>query len=255
MENSLASPISHDWPTPWSPDAFPWLRSLWVAVGAVLVLIVVSALTVVIYLQVTHQGVFALQHPSIGLALGLQLILDVAVIAFLLYMLPRLSKLSLRGLGFTVPTWPQVGIAVLGAVAMLLVVNVLGGAVESLFHVKHQQSVVKLAMSIRSPEMKIAFAIVALIGAPLMEELSFRVFAFNAVRRHWGFWGGAVVSGILFGLAHADKYAFVPLALGGMILCTVYYRTRNAWMSMITHALFNSVTIFALFLDPSLLKQ
>ncbi len=225
------------------------------AAGVVLVLIVVTVLSVVVYLQITHQSVFAIPPPSIGQALGLQLIIDAGVIAFLLYALPRLSRLSLRGLGFTAPAWWQVGVAVLGALAMILVVNVLGGAIETLFHVKHEQSVVKLALSIRSPALKATFAIVALIGAPLMEELSFRVFAFNAVRRHWGFWGGALVSGLFFGLAHWDQYAFVPLALGGIILCVVYYRTRNAWMSMITHALFNSVTIFAIFLNPALLKQ
>jgi hypothetical protein len=255
VENSSASPTSPDWPTHWLPDAFSWWRSIAVAIGLLLLILVVSAIVVGIYLRSTGAGPLSLTHPTLGLALGLQIILDIAIVVFLVLILPRLARLSLRDLGFTVPTWRQVGIAVLGAIAMVLVVNLLGSAIESFFHVKHQQDVIKIALSINKSGMKAVFAVVALVGAPLMEEFSFRIFIFNAVRRHWGFWGGAIVSAIVFGLAHADPYAFVPLAIGGIILCTVYYKTRNAWTSMITHALFNSVTIVALFVDPALLKQ
>ncbi|MGZ3531010.1 MAG: CPBP family intramembrane glutamic endopeptidase [Vulcanimicrobiaceae bacterium] len=255
MENTSVSPTSQDSLTNWAPDAFPWGLSILAVIGLLGVVVLVSVISAFIYLAMTHTSPMVLTHPSLGLALGLQLVLDVAIVAFLLLVLPALGKTSLRGLGFTVPTWQQVGFAVLGAMAMIILVNVLGSLIESLFHVKHQQDVVRMALSIKTIGMKILFAIVALVGAPLTEELTFRVFVFNAVRRHWGFWGGAIVSGIFFGLAHLDKYAFVPLALGGIILCYVYYRTRNAWASMITHLIFNSVTIVALFVNPSLLKQ
>ncbi len=49
-----------------------------------------------------------------------------------------------------------------------------------------------------------------------------------------------MLSGVLFGIAHGDLYAALPLALGGIVLCAVYYRTRNAFASMISHALFNA---------------
>ena len=51
-------------------------------------------------------------------------------------------------------------------------------------------------------------------------------------------------------MAHGDLYAMIPLALGGMVLCAVYYRTRNAWMSMLSHALFNTLSIVALLFGP-----
>jgi membrane protease YdiL (CAAX protease family) len=63
---------------------------------------------------------------------------------------------------------------------------------------------------------------------------------------------GAVVSGLLFGIAHGDPFEVMPLAFGGMVLCGVYYITRNAYASMISHALFNSISIFALLFAPQL---
>jgi membrane protease YdiL (CAAX protease family) len=40
------------------------------------------------------------------------------------------------------------------------------------------------------------------------------------------------------------------LALGGIVLCAVYYRTRNIFASMLSHALFNALSIVALLLMP-----
>jgi membrane protease YdiL (CAAX protease family) len=52
-------------------------------------------------------------------------------------------------------------------------------------------------------------------------------------------------------MAHGDLYAAVPLALGGIILCFVYYRTRNAWASVVTHGTFNSLSVLAILFAPS----
>ncbi|MBV9149448.1 MAG: CPBP family intramembrane metalloprotease, partial [Candidatus Eremiobacteraeota bacterium] len=60
----------------------------------------------------------------------------------------------------------------------------------------------------------------------------------------------AVVSGALFAVAHQDPFLMIPLAAGGIILCYVYVRTGNAWMSMITHACFNGFTLAVLFIAP-----
>ena len=45
---------------------------------------------------------------------------------------------------------------------------------------------------------------------------------------------------------HGDVYAALPLALGGIVLCGVYYLSRNAYASMISHALFNGLSIVLL---------
>ena len=69
---------------------------------------------------------------------------------------------------------------------------------------------------------------------------------------HGGFWPAAIASGVLFGALHTDVYAFLPLALAGVVLAGVYYRTRNAFTSMITHGLFNAVPLVLLAFFPKL---
>ena len=136
---------------------------------------------------------------------------------------------------------------------MVVVVEGLASIIQALSHQQHEQSVVELFKHVRGTNVMWLFAFFAIVLAPFMEETIFRIFVFNAARR-WsgGFWRGAIVSGVLFGSAHMDLWVLVPLALGGIILCYVYYRTRNAFCSMITHGLFNALTVFALIYAPQL---
>jgi len=153
-----------------------------------------------------------------------------------------------------VPDGRTIGIALIGAVAMAIVAN--GGAslIDYFLHSTHEQGVVELFKGLRDPAVFTAFVVFAVVFQPFIEETIFRVFFFNFGLRFGGFWAGAILSGVLFGLAHGDLVAAVPLALGAIVLCWVYYRTRNAYASMISHGLFNTFSILALHYAPSLTK-
>jgi uncharacterized protein len=138
---------------------------------------------------------------------------------------------------------------------MALVANGLASLIEQFMHVQHQQDVVELFKGLHDRTAIWVFATFAILFVPFAEETFFRVFFFNLGMRYGGFWTGAIVSGVLFGMAHGDVYAAVPLALGGMILCYVYYRTKNAWASMISHGIFNALSIGALLFAPSWLTS
>jgi hypothetical protein len=201
----------------------------------------------------TMAGRGASQTELVVPLLVVQLAIEAGAVAVILVALPRISHLSLRELGFTAMKPWQFGIAVAGAILMVLVVE--GGAslYETLSHTKHEQNVVELFKAVKSsPAVTAFFVAFAVVLAPVAEETIFRLFVFNVGLRWGGFWTGSIVSGLLFGAAHADPFVLVPLALGGMILCGVYYRTRCAYASMITHALFNGTTIFALLFAPQL---
>ncbi len=86
----------------------------------------------------------------------------------------------------------------------------------------------------------------------MIEELTFRVFIYNALTRYISVPAAIVVSGVLFGMVHAGSPAqlltvAIPLAIGGMVLAYVYARTRSYWASVTTHALFNSISVVAIF--------
>ena len=249
MNNSISTP-SAAWPTTWPSNSFKAGPTALVIFAALVVgAIVLVAGILWIY---AHPGAGGATVPILP-AIVIQLLLEGAVVALLLAALPRLSGFSLRELGFVTPQLWQVGVALLGAIVMVIVVE--GGAslLQSLLHQKHEQQVIELFKQVRSqPNVLCFFAVFAIVLAPFMEEMIFRVFVFNIGLRYGGFWAGAIVSGIAFGLAHADLFVLVPLALGGMVLSYVYFRTRNAFCSMVTHGCFNALTVFALIYAPQL---
>ncbi len=179
--------------------------------------------------------------------------IDIPVTIVLLLTLPRASQFSLRELGFVAPDPRTMVIILAGIGAAVLAVTVTSSIVDVLTHgAKHPQQVTELFVALKGPFRIATFIFFAAVIAPIAEELVFRVFAFNVVLRYAGFWAGATVSATLFGLAHGLDANTLPLASVGLVLCGVYFLTRNAYASMITHGCFNLVTLIALLAFPKM---
>ncbi len=104
-----------------------------------------------------------------------------------------------------------------------------------------------------------AIFVATAIGAPFFEEIFFRGVILRALASlfgHWGRWVGPglaiVVSGVLFGLAHAESLQLLGLALFGVILGIVSYRTGRLGMNMVAHAAFNGIALVAV-VSPAVL--
>lgn len=91
----------------------------------------------------------------------------------------------------------------------------------------------------------VLFALVAVVMAPLAEELYFRGFLFKGFANSWGWVWGAVVSGVFFSLAHLQLTLFFPLFGLGFALAWVYQRTGSLWTSIALHAVFNGISVLA----------
>lgn len=263
MENDSTSTISPSWPTRWPRGSFPLgtTLALFLALLGIVVLLIIGELAV---LAMEYHGnltqiansqqdqmamLRAIFLPSTIVQVGFEAIAAFVIIAAL----PKITHFSLRELGFRVPTARDIGIALLGFVGMVIVVD--GGAnlISAVSHSQHQEIAVQLFMSMRSNVRLVEeFAIFAVFVQPIAEETIFRVFFFNLGLRYGGFALGAIVSGLLFGAAHFDLYAFLPLALGGVVLCAVYYTSRNAYASMISHGLFNALSTVLIYFAPKL---
>jgi membrane protease YdiL (CAAX protease family) len=85
-------------------------------------------------------------------------------------------------------------------------------------------------------------AIGVVIVAPICEELFFRGFMFAGLRRAWGFFPAAVVSGLIFASAHTQLGLIIPFAVVGFILAFLYQRTRSIFVSMGMHFVFNLIS-------------
>jgi membrane protease YdiL (CAAX protease family) len=102
-------------------------------------------------------------------------------------------------------------------------------------------------------------AAATVIAAPFMEELFFRGLLLKALLRLFtpvatsptrprgiGVVVAVIVDGLLFGLAHGEWVQLAGLALFGMALATVSYRTGRLGMNMVAHASFNLVAILSI---------
>jgi uncharacterized protein len=246
--NDSTSPTSPVWPTRWPKDSFTGVWT-WLLAGFVALLFIGAFVAA---LKLSPVPTVPISPVLFDASILLQFVLEGALVALVLVAMPYLSRFTLPQLGFRALDGKSAGTAVLGAIVMAVVAN--GGAslIDYLAKSKHQQDIVQIFKGLHDPATIALFAVFAVVFAPFAEETFFRVLFFNLGLRYGGFWGGAVLSGALFGIAHGDVYAALPLALGGVVLCAVYYRAKNAFAPMISHALFNAFSIAALLVAPQL---
>src|SRR5579884_1423559 len=190
-------------------------------------------------LAITHANPRAvLSAPLSPVLVELQLIAYVPIVLYGLLVVPLVARRSLRELGLRSPRGSDVAAGIIGAVVMFGVVSLVA-LIQSLFVGEHEQSVVKLFERARSEP-------------ALVEEFVFRGFLFNALLRRMPFLAAALLSGLIFAASHADPYALIPLAFGGAVLATVYYRTGCLFASMITHGLFNGTSLLLILMKDRL---
>jgi membrane protease YdiL (CAAX protease family) len=234
---SLRSPLS---PARWNPDAFPIGATILVALGFVVMLFAGDGLG----LAITHADPRAvLTTPLSPVLVELQLIAYVPIILYGLAAVPWVARRPLADLGLRMPRPSDIGTGILGAVAMFAAVSLVA-AFQTLFVGEHEQAVVKLFEQSHDGPTLLWFVGITVIVAPFVEEFIFRGFLFNALLRRMAFPAAALASGVLFAASHTDPYALLPLTFGGAVLAMVYYRTGSLFASMVTHGLFNGVSLF-----------
>ncbi|MGY6529732.1 MAG: CPBP family intramembrane glutamic endopeptidase [Cyanobacterium sp.] len=98
------------------------------------------------------------------------------------------------------------------------------------------------------------FFVTASVAAPIFEEIIFRGFLLPSLTRYMPVWGAIVLSGFIFAIAHLSLSEILPLATLGILLGVVYSRSRSLLSSIMVHSLWNSGTLFSLFLLGSKLN-
>jgi membrane protease YdiL (CAAX protease family) len=95
-----------------------------------------------------------------------------------------------------------------------------------------------------------ASVVLAVLVAPVAEELYFRGIVFRSLRDRHGFWLGAIVSGLIFGAVHyvpAPWQDFMLLqsimVFTGIALAWIYERRGNLVADIAAHMAFNAVGV------------
>ncbi len=81
---------------------------------------------------------------------------------------------------------------------------------------------------------------------PIVEETVFRGFIFPALSKGNGVVVGAVITSLLFGLAHLQFNVSLYTLILSLILCYMYYRLRSIWPGVVLHMINNYIAFVAL---------
>lgn len=180
----------------------------------------------------------------------LYIALAVLVVGFLVFRNFDLRKtfgLDVRGWSpWLVPAW----------LLVLLPLVYLAQLVSYFLSGPHQapQAVVDFLLNSAGWRERAAVFVIAVVAAPLTEELLFRGCIYGFLRQSVGRLQGMVVSSILFAMIHGHAPSLPGLFLLALGLVLVYERCGSLWAPIGMHAAFNGLTVVAAIFWPELAR-
>ena len=153
----------------------------------------------------------------------------------------RLPKAAGTGLLWLIITYPLI------LAAQALVQRVAGSADDS-------QMIVKYFLEHPDFKHRAAVFFMAVIVAPVAEEIVFRGYIYGVIRRYGGRFPALLTSSLLFAAIHVHLPSMLGLGILAIILCLLYERTGSLWAPITMHACFNATTIAALIFFPEVMR-
>jgi len=89
----------------------------------------------------------------------------------------------------------------------------------------------------------IFFTFMAVVVAPIGEEILFRGILYPSIKQNGYPKVAAIGTAILFGLFHLNLLTFLSLTFVGLALVFIYEKTNNLLAPILAHALFNGVNV------------
>ncbi|MGV3465335.1 MAG: CPBP family intramembrane glutamic endopeptidase [Heyndrickxia sp.] len=91
--------------------------------------------------------------------------------------------------------------------------------------------------------------IVSSIVGPILEEIVFRKIIFGTLNKRFSFFFSAVISSIVFGLAHLEPVHLILYSAMGFTFAFLYYKTKRIIVSIIAHVMMNTIVVIGQILD------
>ena len=231
------------------PDEPPW--PVWTAPAAVAVGLALGIFGTILVQGIGAAGGSSVTNPSPAVTILSAVVFDLGFVAAALYFA------VLRGHGHPADFGFRPVALRLAVTAMLLAALGYYTATAiwaSIFNLHGSDKLPSDFGVDRSTAALVGTAAFVCVIAPMAEEFFFRGFFFGALRR-WriqvagreiGTWVAAVITGILFGLAHtgsASPQYLIPLGFLGFVLCLIRWRTGSLYPCMALHSINNSLAL------------
>ncbi len=224
---------------------------LWSALAAVALGFALGIVATLVLDVIARAGGSSLSRPTPAVSLIGDVLFDVAFVAAAVYVVRWSGRLRASDFGFRrIQASAAVAAVVLAGVGYYVVTYIYASA----FHFQGNEKLPRELGVSNSTAALVGAAIFVCVIAPVAEEFFFRGFLFGVLRRmrvvvagrDVGTWIAAVITGIVFGLAHtgsASSRYLVPLGFLGFVLCLVRWRTGSLYPCIALHALNNSLAL------------
>ncbi len=176
---------------------------------------------------------------GVGLVMATQLASLALVWGFASWRGARASVLQLKGERLSWRTY------VMGALGLIVLTGALEFLLYTVFKFDIFADTAWLAEGLRSP-LAWATVLIAVVLAPLWEELTFRGFLLAALAQtRLGFWGGALISNSLWTVMHGGYSwpGMVSVFVAGLVLSWLVWRTGSLKPAIFAHAAGNMAAV------------
>ena len=154
------------------------------------------------------------------------------------------DELGLRGL----PTWTDIGLAVVGFVLSLIVAFVLTALMQWIlpFVDWDQKQEIGYENIAGTKDMLMAFLALVVI-APIAEEIVFRGWLYGKLRLRISAIPAIILVSILFGVVHLQANVAVSVFSMSVMMCLIREYTGTIWGGMLVHMLKNGLAYYLIF--------
>ncbi|MBS4175841.1 type II CAAX endopeptidase family protein [Bacillus sp. FJAT-49736] len=85
--------------------------------------------------------------------------------------------------------------------------------------------------------------VVSSIVGPILEEIVFRKIIFGTLNKRFSFFFSAVISSVIFGLAHLEPVHLLLYCAMGFTFAFLYYKTKRIMVSITAHVIMNTIVV------------
>lgn len=184
-------------------------------------------------------------------------VLDILCVAFILYFAVVEHKEKLAAVGLSLKNFSRnVFYGIVGYIAIVpILIGILAAIalfVNMIQYVPPKQPVVELFLKEKNVTFLFYTSIFAAIFGPMIEELFFRGFMYNAFKKRVGIFWAMFITAATFALLHAHAVGFLPIMVLGMLLAYLYEKTGTLVSSITVHVIHNLSMVFLVFLVKQL---
>ncbi len=230
-------------PAPSAPvDELPW--PMWTAFVAVISALVVGNVLGAIVIAIAVGGGADSNDLPVAWTMVANAVFQLSLLGTAWFFARTYGGATARRFGLrTVRLWPAAGWAVLAIVGYY----VFQAVWISALNLQNETDEITNKLQNDPTTATVALiAVFAVVVAPIVEELFFRGYVFTALRSSLPTGWAAVITGVIFGAVHGfgSPIGFlVPLAVLGIVLCLVYWKTGSLLWCIALHLTNNAIAL------------